>query len=212
MDGKSVTEKFPEISIKNSEIPKTNKVSDCIKDQCWNLLDPIDTCTQEAWDYIKSNYQTNSNRDKISWRPNPNGNVLRYSFTTWLALNNKLNTKDKLLKWGFVPDDKCSFCNIAIETTRRLFFSCPYSSEIWKKVLVYLGFHISPDCWNRDVSFFTRRGRGKFKAAKARKIGFSAAVYQICDGYILCLFFTVVLCPSSGAFGARLDSLGPEVA
>ncbi|XP_050236725.1 uncharacterized protein LOC126686631 [Mercurialis annua] len=106
-------------------------------------------------------------------------NVPRYSFTTWLALKNKLNTRDKLHKWGTIPDDKCCFCNQESETTRHLFFSCPFSYEVWKKVLAYLGFNRNPDNWNREVSFFTRRGRGKSRIAKVRKNGFCAAVYQI---------------------------------
>nr|BAE98403.1 putative non-LTR reverse transcriptase [Arabidopsis thaliana] len=55
----------------------------------------------------------------------------KYSFVTWLAFHNRLATGDRLYKWNSEARATCVFCDEELETRDHLFFSCPYSSQIW---------------------------------------------------------------------------------
>ena len=50
-------------------------------------------------------------------------------------LNNYLNTKDRLCKFGISEDDSCSFCNKVPETLEHLFITCIYVQTFWKNLL-----------------------------------------------------------------------------
>ena len=40
-----------------------------------------------------------------------------------------------MLKWGENVDGSCTLCQDPIETRDHLFFKCPFSVEVWKKLL-----------------------------------------------------------------------------
>ena len=47
-------------------------------------------------------------------------------------MHNKLATGDRLKKWNTRQQVNCVLCTNTEETRDHLFFSCPYSSTIWK--------------------------------------------------------------------------------
>ncbi|XP_024011171.1 uncharacterized protein LOC112086470 [Eutrema salsugineum] len=62
----------------------------------------------------------------------------KYAFMTWLSVHDRLSTGDRMLQWTNVPpaSHACVFCQLPVETRDHLFFSCGYSSQVWK-ALVY---------------------------------------------------------------------------
>lgn len=64
------------------------------------------------------------------------GLVSRHQFILWLALQNKLNTVDRLLKWGIQVSTECVLCETQVmQTHDHLFFGCIYSCKIWQTLL-----------------------------------------------------------------------------
>ncbi|XP_050238356.1 uncharacterized protein LOC126687844 [Mercurialis annua] len=208
LNGRSVTETFPEVKILDADIPKQAVVSDVWKDNNWMLPDPIDESTYAAWDHIKSNYRVNLEiEDVIRWKNQKNGSftikslwnslnptnsrvswhslvwfpehIPRHSFITWIALKGRLQTRDKLLRWKIINCNVCPLCNAAAENIPHLFFECSYSKRIWESILVSLNFHRLVLDWRREISFLSRRCKGRSKETKKRKISFCAAVYWI---------------------------------
>ncbi|XP_021715738.1 uncharacterized protein LOC110683654 [Chenopodium quinoa] len=59
-------------------------------------------------------------------------------FITWLALLDKLATKDRIFKWNTSCDPICFFCQNTCEFVSHLFFCCPYSKTIWEQILKLL--------------------------------------------------------------------------
>ena len=59
-------------------------------------------------------------------------NVLRNTFMAWLALLQRLPTKDRLRRWGLNVTAECVLCSSALETHHHLFFECSFSSTIWQ--------------------------------------------------------------------------------
>lgn len=63
--------------------------------------------------------------------------------TLWLALQDRLKTRDILLTYGIISDDNCALCGTSTETCAHLFFNCHFSKECCSLVLQWLGFHNS---------------------------------------------------------------------
>ena len=50
--------------------------------------------------------------------------IKRHSFITWLVIQDRLSTQDKLLKWGLINSISCVFCRSSVEDRNHLFFEC----------------------------------------------------------------------------------------
>ena len=59
-------------------------------------------------------------------------NIPRHTFTTWLALLQRLPTRDRLRRWGLSVPEACILCSSGLETHHHLFFECEYSSALWQ--------------------------------------------------------------------------------
>ncbi|KAF7123354.1 hypothetical protein RHSIM_Rhsim12G0194400 [Rhododendron simsii] len=61
-------------------------------------------------------------------------NVPRWSFITWLAVLERLSTKDQLFRWVVVDSQVCDLCGIREESHRHLFFYFEYSRGVWQSL------------------------------------------------------------------------------
>ncbi|XP_019085551.1 PREDICTED: uncharacterized protein LOC109126452 [Camelina sativa] len=57
--------------------------------------------------------------------------VPRYSFIAWLAMLNRLPTRDRLRRWGMNIPATCVLCSNGEEDHNHLFFECSFSSGLW---------------------------------------------------------------------------------
>ena len=48
-------------------------------------------------------------------------------FILWLAVNERLKSKDKLFTLGLISTDVCPLCSLISESNTHLFFACIYS-------------------------------------------------------------------------------------
>uniref|UniRef100_A0A7C9CXT7 Reverse transcriptase zinc-binding domain-containing protein n=1 Tax=Opuntia streptacantha TaxID=393608 RepID=A0A7C9CXT7_OPUST len=60
----------------------------------------------------------------------------RVEFFMWLALLDKINTKELLWRKGVLQEDqlKCTFCSAQVESTSHLLVLCPVSWTVWSTV------------------------------------------------------------------------------
>ncbi|GJY50957.1 RNA-directed DNA polymerase, eukaryota, reverse transcriptase zinc-binding domain protein [Tanacetum coccineum] len=86
--------------------------------------------TKVAWLSMRDNWP------KVQWshvvwfsQYNP-----RQAFILWLAIQEKLLTQDKILKWDKEADLKCSLCSECADSHEHLFFKCHYSAKIWEEM------------------------------------------------------------------------------
>ncbi|KAJ4819968.1 Cyst nematode resistance protein-like protein [Rhynchospora pubera] len=57
--------------------------------------------------------------------------TLKIKIFFWLALLNRLQTRDNLFKKGWIADRACAICHNAMETTVHLLTACPLAYNIW---------------------------------------------------------------------------------
>lgn len=61
--------------------------------------------------------------------------IPRHSFHAWLVLQNRLPTRDRMIRWGIQVDDRCLLCTQQPENRDHLFFDCNYSYDLWRMVM-----------------------------------------------------------------------------
>ncbi|GKV05161.1 hypothetical protein SLEP1_g17203 [Rubroshorea leprosula] len=103
---------------------------------------------RSAYNIINQNQESRQDAQyKLIW---DNKLPLKISAFAWKALQNRISTKDNLLKRGLIEDNteaKCILCGEKVETSTHILFSCPISWKIW--CLCY-------DWW--DIQIATQEG------------------------------------------------------
>lgn len=57
--------------------------------------------------------------------------IPKHAFLSWVAILNRLPTKDRLQQWGLNISPTCLLCDVSDESRDHIFFACPYSQEVW---------------------------------------------------------------------------------
>lgn len=59
----------------------------------------------------------------------------RSLFITWLAIQGRLSTSNRLANWGIQCQTVCYLCKTETESADNLFFKCEYVAAIWIRIL-----------------------------------------------------------------------------
>ncbi|XP_058726066.1 uncharacterized protein LOC131597381 [Vicia villosa] len=117
---------------------------------------------------------------KPTWKHMMFGNFARPRsiFIFWLACNGRLATKERMKRFGLLPEDKCLFCPQQ-ETISHLFFCCNRLRSIWEKVLHWANIAHTPMDWDRELAWATRNCKGKSWRATLLKSAITETVYAV---------------------------------
>ena len=76
--------------------------------------------------------------------------IRRHAFIVWLVIHDRLDTQDKLLKWGLINSMACVFCRANVEDRNHLFFGCHFTAGIWMRILRLCGNFRMPRNWENE--------------------------------------------------------------
>lgn len=110
------------------------------------------------------------------------------SFIAWLAIQQRLATKDRLLRWKIQVDPMCVLCHNAPEIVQHLFFQCSYSNAVWMFILQQLKFNGTPGDFDDEVGFLSRLSRRKTSRYKLLNIAFIETLSVIWKVRNRCVF------------------------
>ena len=97
---------------------------------CWEDIKASKVNTRVIWESVRTH------REELQWHESvwfKNG-ITIYIFHSWLLCHGKLNTLDRLHKWGVTPDIHCYLCAGGLESHNHLFLSCYYSDYILQNI------------------------------------------------------------------------------
>lgn len=100
-------------------------------------------------------------------------------FITWLALHNRLYTRDRMLKWNITCDPICVLCKTIYESVLHLFFECSYSNQVWQDILKLLKFNRVCQQWDSEVAWISRQSRKKQPRYQVLVMCFCEAIYLV---------------------------------
>ncbi|KAL9677949.1 hypothetical protein QQ045_015787 [Rhodiola kirilowii] len=81
-------------------------------------------------------------------------NAPRDSFNAWLVAQDRLMTKDRMCKWGFVGGNACVFCKATEESRNHLFFDCSFTKAVWLHVTEFLNVLQAPSNWELLIPWY----------------------------------------------------------
>ncbi|XP_070004706.1 uncharacterized protein [Nicotiana sylvestris] len=116
---------------------------------------------------------------KVSWRRLicNNSGLPKWIFIMFLAAHRRLQTRDRLRKWGCVEDDTCPLCNTEVETTDHLFFTCSFSTQIWTVILEWLRIYRQVMTWEHELKWAKQHYHGRSANAEIYKMMLAGSIY-----------------------------------
>uniref|UniRef100_A0A803PQL5 Reverse transcriptase domain-containing protein n=1 Tax=Cannabis sativa TaxID=3483 RepID=A0A803PQL5_CANSA len=147
----------------------------CQGSWCWRkiveikekLKNQIDTTQFSLLQYtIADGYKMLQQQEQIChWSKEAWGrlNVPKHSFMLWIAMLDRLKTKERLQRFQLVNDDECVLCRTTTETSQHLFFSCNFSHQGLQQVKRWLGWNMVTSSLKNIIRWIERAKIGKFK-------------------------------------------------
>ncbi|KAK4708347.1 hypothetical protein R3W88_029272 [Solanum pinnatisectum] len=91
----------------------------------------------------------------------------------------RLATIERMQKFGInIPPD-CAFCGQYTETFNHLFFECRETSNIWSRVLHWMGFRRQIMNWGTEVQQMSLLARSRGGLAEITSCVFAMVVYMV---------------------------------
>ena len=87
--------------------------------------------TQETWLLLREDGL------QCSWAPGVwfSQATPKFAFLTWLAIQDRLTTMDRISRWSRGVDQMCVLCRSLDESRNHLFFECSFTSQIWEHLV-----------------------------------------------------------------------------
>ncbi|XP_039019830.1 uncharacterized protein LOC120151446 [Hibiscus syriacus] len=130
---------------------------------------------KEIWDLIRSKGQ-NISWHKIIWFPL---HIPKFSLIAWMALLNKLPTRDRLPRMGISTDGICVNCSNSNETRDHLFSHCSLATDLWNSILNLNGMKTTYLSWEDMVSKACSSWKGKSLLTTILKLSWTAFIYSL---------------------------------
>ncbi|XP_020253988.1 uncharacterized protein LOC109831061 [Asparagus officinalis] len=119
---------------------------------------------------------------KVKWSNTiwENSSLPKHCFISWLAVNDRLLTRYRLMRRGIIQSAQCCLCNdTAPETRDHLFFQCKFSQVVWNEIMEWLQFRWRTCEWNILIDWFSCKLRGKGPKQKVKMIALSSTIYSL---------------------------------
>ncbi|XP_062094337.1 uncharacterized protein LOC133800396 [Humulus lupulus] len=128
---------------------------------------------KEDYHISKGYVYIHSPLDKVYWGKEVWGrlNTPKHSFILWLAIHNRLNTKDRLKRHGVIDQSDCLFCGEAEESCEHLFFNCHFSLNCYQQILQWLNWRTKLTTLKKVIRWIERASSSSFQ-----KLVFSAVI------------------------------------
>ncbi|XP_060972340.1 uncharacterized protein LOC133038266 [Cannabis sativa] len=98
-------------------------------------------------------------------------NAPKHCFILWLAMHQRLKTRDRLFKMKIITDTTCIFCCDRSETAEHLFFACPNTLIYLQDIKSWLGMRTMHTNLPNIIKWL-----GRLKESKFKLLVFTAAV------------------------------------
>ncbi|XP_020251372.1 uncharacterized protein LOC109828828 [Asparagus officinalis] len=148
-----------------------------------NLKRCINSCCKNSSIQLSKLYSAISPvSNKVNWYLTVWDTLIypKHSFILWLAVLNRLLTREKLLKRGIIQSDHCCLCSDNVQESRNhLFFDCLFSKAVWNNIMDWLKFKWRACDWDILMDWYTCRLRGKGFKQSLKRLALANTVYRI---------------------------------
>ncbi|XP_010446053.1 PREDICTED: uncharacterized protein LOC104728823 [Camelina sativa] len=96
----------------------------------------LDFATKKTWEILRPRQDPPPGTEQVWFK----GGIPRHAFMMWLMHQDRLPTRERLIRWGLQTKPKCCLCGLYLETREHLFLRCEVSDEFWSAVTRRLGY------------------------------------------------------------------------
>lgn len=133
---------------------------------------------RSAWEAVRTKFPVQP-WAKVVWFKK---NAPRWAFILWLAAQGKLNTKDRLHKWGMTADEICPLRSREQETHKHLFFGCSFSKDVWSAIWSKSSSVCGPNSLDELLDWFAQTVKGDSIRCRIMGCSLAAAVHFHLEG------------------------------
>ncbi|XP_039055469.1 uncharacterized protein LOC120198169 [Hibiscus syriacus] len=109
---------------------------------------------------------------KLIWFPM---HIPKFSIISWMAILDKLPTRERLSIMGITTNVSCSLCNDHLESRNHLFTNYIFASSLWKQIL-NLNLILKPQMtWEDMINWATSTWKGKSLLTSILKIAWCSS-------------------------------------
>ncbi|XP_039025015.1 uncharacterized protein LOC120158175 [Hibiscus syriacus] len=127
------------------------------------------------WDIIRIS------REKVVWHrliwfP---AHIPKISLISWMAILDRLPTKDRLTRFGLIVDNVCGLCGTGMESRVHLFADCSYAKDVWDSFLIACGLSHEFHSWDELLHWLLVNLKGKSIRVRILKLAWTGYLYFI---------------------------------
>ena len=103
-----------------------------------------------------------------------------YSFVLWIWMLclNRLNTKDRLVRWRVISNLRCPLCTGAYESGEHLFSQCNYVAYVRSRIQESLLLYRGGLPWSRELQWMEHHLKNNFFSNQFRKLALGASFIE----------------------------------
>ncbi|KAM6569105.1 hypothetical protein CsatB_017090 [Cannabis sativa] len=90
-------------------------------------------------------------------------NIPKHSFLIWLAVQDRLKTRERLFRFNVAAEATCILCNDLNENTSHLFFDCKFSQSCLSQIKVWLNWRVVSVSLQGLLRWINRSKASKFR-------------------------------------------------
>ncbi|XP_039004076.1 uncharacterized protein LOC120131037 [Hibiscus syriacus] len=111
---------------------------------------------------------------RLVWFPS---HVPKFSLIAWMAILDRLPTKDRLVRFGVMAEPGCRLCMSGLESRNHLFWDCAYSSAISNSLLLACGLQLHGSSWEDHLGWMINNWKCKSLLIHVLKLAWTGFVY-----------------------------------
>ncbi|XP_074304573.1 uncharacterized protein LOC141639315 [Silene latifolia] len=143
-------------------------------------------------------------QSKVKWYPLiwNQTSIPKHSFIGWLVVQERLMTRERLLKFGIVTDGSCFFCHSHLETHQHLLYDYQFSKLCWALLCGWLEIDLP------SVGLIDWCLKWRCKSLMKKQIVYAAIVavwYHIWNARNICRLEAMLITPAALIMKVKLD-------
>ncbi|KAE8682295.1 DNA polymerase eta, putative isoform 3 [Hibiscus syriacus] len=121
---------FRDMVVNNAHSWSTKKLLK-LRHSAFPILNTRTICSKEIWEAVRER-KSKVSWHKIIWFPM---HVPKFSTIAWMAILDRLPTRERLSRMGVLNDTQCVLCNETVKTRNHLFADCSFAKNLWQAIL-----------------------------------------------------------------------------
>ncbi|XP_039000807.1 uncharacterized protein LOC120126781, partial [Hibiscus syriacus] len=113
---------------------------------------------------------------RIVWFPL---HIPKLNIISWMAILDRLPTRNRLIKMGIASDELCILCNEIPENRNHLFVHCTYATSLWNTILSLTSLSNIHNTWESRINWVVLEWKGKSLLIIILKLAWTAFIYSV---------------------------------